>query len=68
MGGRKWADGEMSAISLVMHSLHNIGRKVKGHIYSSTSSVFYASFDKCVDPVLTSRTRVEAAAFVPTSI
>jgi len=35
----------MSVISLVI-LLHNIERKVKGHIYSSTVQSFYASFDK----------------------
>jgi hypothetical protein len=44
----------MGAISLAMLSLHNIGRKVKGHLYSSTVQPFYASFDKCVNLVLTS--------------
>jgi hypothetical protein len=52
MGGMRCADGEISAIGLVMLSLHNIRRKAKGHIYLlEYSTVFYASFDKCVDPV-----------------
>ena len=36
----------------IMLSLHNKGRKLKGHIYSSTVQSFYAIFRKCVDPVL----------------
>ena len=41
LGGRRYADGEeMGAIGLVVLLLHNIWRKVKGHMYSSYSAIF----------------------------